>query len=371
MTETDVDNLKQRETRLTRRYDQYFAGQPRHSRDPSLLDEMLTEARAIAAARRAGSTDAASIGQNSMKLAALYENEAKKIREIQSATTGVFLSHEYRSWARIVFQRYQRNFAGQSRVTRDGGLLVSMVAELERLDQELERIEGRDADDVVLAETRESIASNLKLYREELGRILETRRAGSEAEQADVLAGAANVQFAQYKAHYAGKKRISRSLKRLELIIDELVDIRDSMSALKERGLTLESNVSNIATVDARLAFYRDERLAIQEARGRASFDELVNEFGSAANLVLRHTAKSLPASSEARVIVSVLLRTEELYDLAQEMERLDRVRDNDDNQHNLAVVLDQLRMYHREFVEIGAAEAELNNGEISCSCSG
>ena len=80
-----------------------------------MLDEMLTEARAIAAAaRRAGSTDAASIGQNAMQLAALYEKEAKQIREIQSATTGVFLSHEYRSWARIVFQRYQRNFAGQS-----------------------------------------------------------------------------------------------------------------------------------------------------------------------------------------------------------------------------------------------------------------
>ena len=359
MTDTDSDNLKQRETRLTRRYDQYFAGQPRHSRDPSLLDEMLTEARAIAAAaRRAGSTDAASIGQNAMQLAALYEKEAKQIREIQSATTGVFLSHEYRSWARIVFQRYQRNFAGQSRVTRDGGLLVSMMAELERLDQALERIEGRDADDAVLAETRESIASNLQLYRDELGRIVDTRRAGDEAEQADALAGAANVQFAQYKAHYAGKKRISRSLKRLELIIDELADIRSSMAELEERGLALESNVSNIATVDARLAFYRDERLAIQEARGRASFDELVNELGSAANLVFEAYRKEFAGQQRGtRDRQRLVALTEELYDLAQEMERLDRVRDNDDNQHNLAVVLDQLRMYHREFVEIGKVQ--------------
>ena len=105
------------------------------------------------------------------------------------------------------------------------------------------------------------------------------------------------------------------------------------------------------------MAFYRDERLAIQEARGRASFDELVNELGSAANLVFEAYRKEFAGQQRGtRDRQRLVALTEELYDLAQEMERLDRVRDND-NQHNLAVVLDQLRMYHREFVEIGKVQ--------------
>ena len=39
----------------------------------------------------------------------------------------------------------------------------------------------------------------------------------------------------------------------------------------------------------------------------------------------------------------------EGLYDLARQMDDLDRVREDSGNEHNLAIVLDALRLYDRE----------------------
>ena len=114
------------------------------------------------------------------------------------------------AWSRLIFDRYQRNFAGRSRADRDAGLLVEMVSELERLSGELSRLEGREGDEGVAEDTRERVDRNLELYKSERLKISEARESGTLGEQADILAAAANVQFEVYQ-HYASKERNSRA----------------------------------------------------------------------------------------------------------------------------------------------------------------
>ena len=141
----------------------------------------------------------------------LYQREAAEIRRIQDSSPEVFLAHEYRAWSRLIFDRYQRNFAGRSRADRDAGLLVEMVSELERLSGELSRLEGREGDEGVAEDTRERVDRNLELYQSERLKIFEARESGTLGEQADMLAAAANVQFEVYTQHYASKERNSRA----------------------------------------------------------------------------------------------------------------------------------------------------------------
>ncbi len=359
MNTQNIQNLRNREAQLNQRYEYYFAGQPRHSRNPSLLDEMLVEANSIVSdARKIDEPVCLELAESVSKQAKLYEREVQQIRQIQASSTEVFLSHEYRSWARIVFDRYERNFAGHSRASRDAGLLAGMVSQLQWLDESLAKLEGRVDDDEICTDTRSRIESNLKLYRSERQQITSTRLSGDLDDRANMLASAANVQFEQYRIHYAGKKRLSRSIARLGNIIVELESIVDQMRALGPQGFSNESNEQNIEIVSGRLDVYRKEVSAIQKARGQASFSEFVSELGRSANEIFEsYRAKYAGQQRETRNLKELIDLTEGLYDLAEEMNRLDRVRDDDNNQHNLAVVLDQLRMYHREYVEIGKAQ--------------
>jgi hypothetical protein len=359
MATENMQKLNERNNRLSQRYDRYFAGQPRHSRNPVLLDEMVAEAVAIRDAAQGLADDAGNeLAESADRQGELYRKEAQEVRKIQSAGTEIFLVHEYRSWARMTFDRYQRNFAGRSRSTRDAGILTDMIGDLERLDDELARLEGRTDDDGMCSETRQRVKSNLELYQSERNKITASRQTDGLEEQADALAAAANVQFTQYAAHYAGQKRLSRSVGRLEQIVAELDMIQDRMAALTAQGFVNESNRQNLETVGDRLEFYRGEVDAIQTARASTSFEDLVAELGGAANDLFEQYQKEYSGQQRStRPLEPLVVLTDGLYDLARQMNQLDRVRDSDNNQHNLAVVLDHLRTYHREYVEIEKAK--------------
>ena len=65
MSTQNTEQLRARNQRLNRRYEQYFAGLTSwHSRDPSMLDDVVGEADAILASLKGMSSDAQqSIGQ--------------------------------------------------------------------------------------------------------------------------------------------------------------------------------------------------------------------------------------------------------------------------------------------------------------------
>ena len=359
MSTTDIETLQARAARMNAQYDALFSGQPRHSRDPALLDELIKEASALVeAASRLETGAAQSVISDVRESRTLYEREVTVIREIQDGSTEVFLAHEYRAWARMVYERYNQNFAGHSRNDRDLALLEDMLKELERLDAELNKLQQRE-DDPFIVEARDEIASNRTLYQNEHTAISSLRSSESFEERGDHLATAANVQFAQYGRFFAKKQRRSRSISRLSGMLGQLDGIKSAMLSLKDAGFESDSNARNIGIVEERAVFYRQEHEAIQAARREGSFDDLVTSLGKAANDVFDNYKQNFAGQSRGtRDLELMSTLCEELYDLARQMDQLDRVRDHDQNQHNLAVVLDRIRTYNREYREIKKAKA-------------
>lgn len=356
MTKNDIDALRRRADRVHARYDAHFAGQPRISRDASLLDEMIAETDGLLKSARAERADAlvATLEKNR----ALYVQEAAAVREAQQAPPEVLAAHELATWAQTAFNRYRRHFAGKARATRDLGLLGEMIDDLTRIDRALAGL-GARSDDPMIGSTREQVQQSLELYKRERGAIVEARAAGTLGEQGDMLAAVANGQFELYRQHFAGKSRLSRRPALLERIVDTLGQVHERMRALQKQGLHAEGNARNIGVVEGRLALYREELEKIREIRQSSTLPQLVSAFGEAANQVFDAYRETFAGQDRAtRDPEALTVLCDALYDLARQMEDLDRVRDDESNQHNLAVVLDHLRLYEREYGLIVDARA-------------
>ena len=344
----DLDSILKRVDSLQARYDANFAGQPRITRNPALLDEMAQEAQALLSAARAlPAEDAKDVVARLEKSTTLYGDEAASIRTAQAAGADAHVAHELGGWAQLVFERYRRHFAGQSRSTRDLGLLTEMSETLESLERSLDAL---DPEEAAAQDALRTVRSNLSLYRAERTGILSARGAGTLAEQAGILASVANDQFSLYRAHFAGHARLSRRPGLLERMLQTLEGVMDRMEALRTQGLHLDSNDQNITIVQTQLTAYRAELKAVREARQNTTFENLVNGLGEAANKVFQKYREHFSGQDrKTRDVGLLVVLCDGLYDLARQMDDLDGVREDETNQHNLSVVLDHLRMYQRE----------------------
>ena len=92
----------------------HFAGQPRHTRDPELLEGMMREIDEILVANRELSDGLADeMTQSLAEDRKLYENEIGHSRRAGAL-------YEYQTWVWLTIGRYRRNFAGQSFKPRHG-----------------------------------------------------------------------------------------------------------------------------------------------------------------------------------------------------------------------------------------------------------
>jgi hypothetical protein len=359
MSHTDIEAARRRAAQIQARYDAHFAGQPRVSRDASLLDTLITESERLLADLRSSRDAAATELRDSVtKNRELYRREAEAVRAAQSAPGEVLAAHEFATWAQFTFNRYRRHFAGQARATRDLGLLAELIGDLVRFERGLAGLADRHEDPMITA-TLEQVRSSIALYRGEQGAIVEARGAGTLQEQADILAAVANGQFTLYRAHFAGKSRVSRRPALLERMVETLTGVAERMRALDAQGLHAESNTRNVAVVGERLAMYRDELDRVRETRQATNFNQLVSALGEAANTIFTTYREQYAGKDRTGRDPQVLSEMcDALYDLARQMDDLDRVREDDQNQHNLAVVLDHLRLYEREYGLIQDAKA-------------
>lgn len=349
MADTRTEQLRRRVEGITRQYDAHFAGQPRISRDPQLLDAMLAELDEVLQAAREvpGADDLVGDLQRSREL---YAREAQAIREAQGAGPEALEAHHTATWAQFAFGRYRRHFAGQARATRDLGLMNEIIDDLKRLDREMAALSKR-AETEELRTTRASLARNLAMYEEERGKIVAARGAGTLEEQGNILANVANEQFRVYRDHFAGKSRVSRRAAVLERVVGNLDQVLDRMKALKAQGLHEEHNDRNIGIVEERVGGYRKEVEAIREAKRQTTLPQLVAALGEAANAVFEEYRAHFAGQDRATRDLDLLNKLcESLFDLGRQMDDVDRVRDDANNQHNLAVVMDQLRLFDREF---------------------
>lgn len=357
MTQPDSNAARRRAEQIHARYDAHFAGQPRVSRDATLLDTLVEETDKLLATL-GDDADARALRESLTKNRDLYQREAKAVREAQGAPSEVLAAHELAAWAQFTFNRYRRHFAGQPRATRDLGLLAELIDDLVRVERGLAGLSNR-SDDPMIGSTLEQVRGSLELYRGEQSAVAEARGAGTLQEQADILASVANAQFGLYRAHFAGKSRVSRRPALLERIVASLEQAGERMRALSAQGLHADGNRRNVEIVGERVALYREELDHVRSARQGTSFTQLVSELGAAANEVFSSYREHFAGRDRGGRDPALLSEMcDALYDLARQMDDLDRVREDDSNQHNLAVVLDHLRLYERELRLIQEAKA-------------
>lgn len=342
---------------LTSQYQAHFAGQSRATRDAALMASMRDGAAYLVEVVTGlpSGVERDALLADALRARDLYVQEAAAIVQAQRQAQDPDFGEARRltQWARLTARRYLRHFAGQSRTTRDTGLLGELIGDLERLSEDVAAL-AQTFTSPELDETRAMVDNNLRLYRTERDEIHAARAQLSADQQVDTLAQLANAQFQVYADHFAGKSRSSRRPVLLERVIDNLQQARAQMLGLATSNPELPNNTKNAEIVQGRLEFYQSELIEIRKSRESAQFDDLVGSLGGAANQVFDEYKQHFAGHDrKTRELARLSKLCDQLYEVAHQMDDLDRVKENTTNVANLNIVLDNLNMYENEFDEI------------------
>ena len=353
MENLTVDQLGARLEAIHRQYAAHFAGQPRITRDPSLLEAIVEEIdETMDAAKSLNSKEASLLLDKLKENRKLYIQEAEQIRQIRNDPNAQ-QHYELVTWISVVAGRYQRFFAKKSRKTRDVGLLHEISEDAERLYLRVESL-GNDANKEML----DSLGNRKKLYANEIEAISQARTQDEPEAIASTLAARANDQFRLYEKFFSGENRVSRRPARMMRMVDNLETILDEMRGLQETAFQNEHNDRNIEIVLERLTFFQKELQEIQVAKSGAQVSELGTALADAANRLLERYQQNFAGkdrrSCELDTLADII---EGLYDIARQMEDLQLMANIAENHKNLRVVLESLALYEREYSLIEQAK--------------
>ena len=345
---TFSEALERRLDSIHRQYDQHFAGQARVTRDPSILDSMLAELSGLETELASATPgERAPLQERITERRALYSNEAKAIRETQQDPRALD-THRVQSWVEITRWRYQMFFAGQSRGSRDLALLAEMTEDLARAERDfadLSQTSG-DAADV----QRSSVRDQLVVYGREREAIAQARSDASVESRASGMAQLANSCFATYRGRFAGKSRLSRRPALMERVVESLLVAETSLAGLVNSSEAPDNVESNLNIIRTNLKQYRNELDAIRTAKTEASIGALIEALANGANELFAEYQEKFAGESRKTRDRDVLEQIiEGLYDIARQMDELQRLGDLQANTQNLRIVLDRLRIYLRE----------------------
>jgi hypothetical protein len=349
--------------RIAARYESQFAGMPRSSRNVDELDAILADTRSVLARiesipEAVRPPELGALAETVRSNVALYERERTLI--LDAARIGP----EYERFAglattaNLVFARYRRHFAGQSRTTRDLGLLDEMIDDLESTEEGMAEVVSEAKKAPELARDLELVRSTLKLYREEREQILHARDEGTPEERASLLAQLANGQFRLYQMHFAGKARATRRPALLLRMLDQLGKILAAMQALARGGLKGGNNADNIAVVERQIDTYKKELDAIRESRKGISFGDLLGMLGGAANDVFEaFRAEYAGKDRKTRDLDALSVHCDELGDIRRQMVDMGRAEPSASNESNIDIVSTQLMSFEQEWDQITLAK--------------
>jgi hypothetical protein len=340
---------------IARQYETHFAGQSRATRSLPLLDRLVgrldaLRERVAGAGHGPAGDELRSTIEDSLRV---YRGEREAIVTAQEAGPDFEAAAELASFANQVFGRYQRHFAGQSRNTRDLGLLREMIADLASTREGMERLRaaGRGkliGDDLGLVER------TLGMYQAEIGEIEKAQDTGSLDDKANLLAGLANSQFQAYHTHFSGRARLGRRPQLLERVIAALRDLELRMASLEDAGLKADFNAQNAQIVRKNRERYENELSHIRLARQEAGLEELLGHLGDEANEIFDEYGKTFAGKDRATVDLAALGGLcDRLGEIARQMRDLLRAVPSDTGRQNLEVVLGQLSMFETEWVAV------------------
>lgn len=130
-----------------------------------------------------------------------------------------------------VVASYDADFAGQERATRDLNKLADLTRRLREVVAQLDALPAASRDSA-FARLFEDARSRLAAYEGEHEAIVRAKAAGPELGEFSRLASFANMLFAVYSRHFAGKPRASRDHGLLSELVQELGAISQRMKAI-------------------------------------------------------------------------------------------------------------------------------------------
>lgn len=255
----------------TARYRMSFAGKPRDTRDVLLLDDIRsflgrirqeTDQLAEAAPHLQVAQSRAAIDRT----ITLCRDEAGNVRSSRAQGTLAEQGTRLAQLANEQFALYQRDFAGQSRLSRHPPRLERIVRALEELGAGMARLQREGFDSAQNNGNLGIVTERAQAYRQELQAMAQARTEATVEDRVNALGGAANRIFGAYREEFAGKSRSSVSQDRLVELFEALFPIALEMDAIdKEDGNEL--NEQNLTLVLDQLVMYVREWDAIAEAK--------------------------------------------------------------------------------------------------------
>jgi hypothetical protein len=255
------------------RYQRFFAGQGRLSRDLALLSEMTED---LARTERdlsdlsASAGDAADAQRSAVRdLLVRYGREREAISEAQGSADSKALSSAWANLANSCFSVYRSRFSGRSRLSRRPALLERVIESLEVAEGGLAKLLESDDPGEGAEANLKIVRVNLEQYTAELLAVRQAKSAAGIGDLIEALANAANTLFTEYQEKFAGEGRKTRDRDVLTQVIEGLYDAARQMEELQRLG-ELQANTQNLRIVLDRLRIYlREDRLIMEAQQGK------------------------------------------------------------------------------------------------------
>jgi hypothetical protein len=268
-------------------------------------------------------------------------------------------------------REYAKDFAGQSRLSRDLDQLDRMLARaqsvVERIDQIPSAARGPE-----LGRLREVASQNLETYRVERKAIERAQSLGPAFEQFSHEATTANFVFARYVRHFAGKDRSTRDASLLGELVDELKQIDKRMTQLLEDTPSGDFSRDR-EVVRQNLASYQKEIEAIEKAQATGTPEQQASLFATLANE--QFTAYQTHFAGEPRVSRRPALLMRVVGQLKKIHARMKELADGglsaDYNAKNLGIVEERLRVYETELSEVRKTRQQTPMPELMAELGG
>jgi hypothetical protein len=360
-----IPDLAQRMDEIAAQYESRFAGLPRPTRSLPALDRILQRATELLASLDAMPAEKrgeewASLRDKVAGNLQIYKDERAAIAQAQEGGPDFEEAASLASFANLVFGRYLRHFAGQSRSNRDLLMLEEMVSDLATIEGRMGRIRARTPAALPDGDYK-LVKNNLELYRRERKEIQKVQADASQGidGQAGLLATLANGQMALYQQHFAGRSRATRRPALLERMIRGLKGILTQMRALSMRPGVPDWHAKNIEVVTRNLRLYETELAEVRKVREGMDLVQLVMQLGQEGNEVLEEYNQKFAGRDRKEVDLAGLgVLCDRLEELARQLRDLMRAAPGEEAREAMDVVLSSLISLEGEYNEVMKRQA-------------
>lgn len=256
----------------------------------------------------------------------------------------------------LISGEYDRDFAGQSRASRDieqlDGIIRRTGDVLRRIDDIPVAAQGPQ-----LANLRELVSGSKGVYETEKKAVLDARQQGPEFPEFSRLATAANFVFARYGRHYAGQNRSTRDAGLLAEMVEDLKQIKTRMNAVANKKKS-DTYGRDLEVVTQNTQMYTQELAEIQKAQKEGTQEEQAGLLATLANdqfaVYRTHFAGHSRVTRRPQLLQRAIDNLKRFHVGMKALETAGFV--NEHNPKNIEVVQQNLALYESELVEIRKA---------------